>query len=274
MSCLPEGHVYSYSQLSSVYECPYSYYEERIDLEPDGSPKELQSNFFAEHGSLVHKIIEKWAKGEITREQMPEEYALLYPAYVVTPPPGYMTAYRQKAFDSGYEYFMNFDGFPDFEIISAEDEFVIDLPLLDGTTRPFKGVIDLICKDKATGELIIMDHKSKSMKEFKKCRDAMYRQQYLYSAYVKQKFGHFPDRLMFNLFKESYLDDIRFDEDEYDNILRWAADCIHEIEERDIFTWLEMKPEPDFFCNEICSVRKYCPNGTLRPQPKRKKVKE
>ncbi len=270
MSCLPADHVYSYSQLSSVDECPYSYYEERIE---DPS-KELQSNFFAEHGSLIHKVLEQWANKEITKEEMAERYALLYPSYVVTPPPPYMSAYKQKAYDWGYEYFDSFDCFPGLEIVSAEEKFKIDLPLSDGTTRPFTGVIDLTCKDAKTGELIILDHKSKSMKEFKKCRDTMYRQQYLYAAYIKQKTGRFPDRLMFNLFKEKYLDDIRFDEAEYEETLRWASDKIFEIENRDIFTWLEMKPAPDFFCNEICSVRKYCPNGILRPQPKKKKTKE
>ena len=96
MSCLPENHVYSYSQLSSVDECPYSYYEERIDQEP----KELLSNFFAEHGTLIHKVLEMWANQEITKEDMAEQYALLYPDFVVTPPPGYMSAYRQKAYSA------------------------------------------------------------------------------------------------------------------------------------------------------------------------------
>ena len=270
MSCLPEGHAYSYSQLSSVDECPYSFYMERIETEPDGSQKELQSNFFAEHGTLMHRVLELWAKDMIKQEEMPETYKSLYTDYVQTPPPPYMSAYKQKAYDNGLEYFENFDGWPNLNVIGAEETFQIDLELPNGETRPFKGVVDLIARHKMSGNLIILDHKSKSMKEFKKNREAMYRQQYLYSAYVKEKYGAYPDRLMFNLFKENVIDEIPFNIDDYRDTIQWAADRIYEIEDRDIFTWLELKDSPDFFCNEICSVRAYCPNGILKPTPKGK----
>ena len=274
MSFLPDNHIYSYSQLSSVSECPYAFYCERIETDQDGVQKELQSNFFAEHGSLMHKVLELWAKEKISISEMPDEYKRIYTDYVKTPPPPYMSVYRQNAYDRGLEYFQTFDGFPELEIISAEQSFCIDLPLPDGTTRPFRGVVDLIAKLKETDEMVILDHKSKSMKEFKKNRDTMYRQQYLYSAWFKEEYGMFPDILMFNLFKEGQLDMQQFSENEYKQTIDWAADCIRQIENRDVIEWLEMKPEPDFFCNEICSVRKYCPNGTLRPEPKTRRKKE
>lgn len=271
MSMLPEGYVYHYSHLNSVDSCPYSFYMELIETEPDGSPKELQSNFFAEYGTMMHKVLEDWARGLITIDQMPDEYAAIYADYVVTPPPPYMVAYKSKAYDKGLDYFKTFVGFPGLDIVSAEEHFEMDFPLSDGTTRPLAGTIDLVARDHETGRLVILDHKSKSMKEFKKHRDEMYRQQYLYSAWVEHKYGELPSRLMFNLFKESVLDETPFDEEEYRRTLKWAEDRMLEMEERDLFTWLDLKPEPDFFCNEVCSVRKYCPNGSLKPQPKGRK---
>ena len=271
MSCLPDNHVYSYSQLSSVDECPYAFYMEKIEKNEDGSQKQLKSNFFSEHGSFVHEVLELWANGSLKKNDMTEYYKLKYPEEVVTPPPPYMSAYRQKAYDWGLEYFDSFDEFPDLKVISAEEKFKINLPLSDGTTRPFTGVVDLIAEEKASGSLIVLDHKSKSMKEFKKNREHMYRQQYLYSCFVNEKYGRYPDKLMFNLFKEKLLDKEPFSKKEYDRTLQWATDRIHEIEERDVFSWLESKENPDFFCNEICSVREYCPNGVLKPTPKSKK---
>lgn len=274
MSMLDDDHVYSYTQLSSVDECPYSFYLQKIDTDDDGNPLEQQDNFFAEHGTLMHKVLEEWAKGIITKDEMVDRYIELYPDMVTTSPPSFMQTYRQKAYDNGIFYFEEFDEFPGYTVISAEERFKIDLPLTDGTTRRFQGVVDLLLRNNETGKLVIVDHKSKSLKEFKKVRDEMYRQQYLYSTYVAQKYGETPEVLMFNLFKEGLLDEQLFDKRTYNETLQWATEKIHEIEDRDFISWLEQKEEPDFFCNEICSVRKYCPNGMLKPQPKGRKKKE
>lgn len=271
---LKDGHLYSYSQLSSVDECPYSFYLQKIELDEDGRPLKQQDNFFAEHGSLMHKVLEEWARGNISLNEMPDEYTRLYPGMVHTPPPPYMSKYASKAYDVGLWYCKDFRGFDGYDIVSAEERFRINLPLTDGTTREFVGVVDLILKDQETGGLVIMDHKSKSAKEFVKVRDEMYRQQYLYAAYVIEKYGVQPERLAFNLFKENGMIDERpFDKEEYQQTLQWATDKILEIENRDFLEWLDQKEEPDFFCNEICSVRAYCPNGSLKPTPKGRKRK-
>jgi RecB family exonuclease len=270
---LSDDHVFSYTQLASVDECPYSFYLERIDTDEEGNPLQQQENFFAQHGSLIHKILELWAKGYIPAEDMVAKYEELYPDYIKTDPPVFMTGYKEKAHDWGRWYFEDFKGFPGFEIVSAEEKYLMDLPLTDGTKRPFRGVIDLILKDE-NGDLVIMDHKSKSLKEFTKNRREMYRQQYTYAAYVKEKYGVFPKKLAFNLFKENGLIDVAdFSEEDYEETMQWATDKIMEIENRDFLSWLDQKEEPDFFCNEICSVRKYCPNGELKPKPKGRKKK-
>lgn len=275
MSVLSDNHVYSYSQLSTVDECPYSFYLQKIELDENGNHLQQQDNFFSEFGTLVHKVLEEWAKGEITAEDMPDEYERLYPEMVHTPPPSFMKNYNEKAHEIGLWYCQDFNGFDGYTVVAAEERFKIDLPLSDGTTRPFAGVVDLILQDDETGEIVIMDHKSKSEKEFRKHRDEMYKQQYLYAAFVKEKYGAFPARLAFNLFKENGLIDQKdFSEEEYNQTIQWATDKINEIESRDFLDWLDQKDEPDFFCNELCSVRQFCPNGILKPKPKGRKRKE
>ena len=261
MSLLKDNHRYSYSQLSSVSECPYGFYLQRIER------AEQQSNGFAEQGTLIHDLLDQWAKGELTKEQLPDAYARRYSNEVVTKFPRMLTAkgYAEKAYQLGLDYFENFDEFVGYTVISAEEKFETEI---DG--RPFIGIIDMVLKDDLTDELIVLDHKSKSLSSFKKSEDEMYKQQLVYSKYIYEKYGQYPDRLMFNLFKEGGIKMERpFKKEDYDAAMQWAADQIHKIEEYELLDWLECK-EPDFFCNEICSVRKHCPNGIVKPAKKSK----
>ena len=92
----------------------------------------------------------------------------------------------------------------------------------------------------------------------------MYKQQYLYSFFIHEKYGEWPMTLMFNLFKElGYLDEEPFDMNTFEETIQWATDSIHDIEDRSLLDWLECKPltktgKPDFFCTSICSWRNVC----------------
>lgn len=261
MNLLKEDHIYSYSQLSSVSECPFGFYLQRIER------VDQQSNGFAEQGTLIHDLLDQWAKGELTKDQLPSEYARRYPEEVVTKFPRVLAAkgYAEKAYNLGIEYFENFDEFAGYTIVGTEEKFETEI---DG--RPFVGIIDMILRDEITDELIVCDHKSKSLAAFKKNEDEMYRQQLLYAKYVFEKYGQWPDRLMFNLFKEGGMKkERRFQMEDYEAAMAWAIEQIHKIEDYDVLEWLECK-QPDFFCNEICSVRKHCPNGIAKPASKKK----
>lgn len=271
MGLLKDGHVYSYSQLNSFDECSYGFYLQKIE-----GIQEESSNAFAERGTLIHDLLDQWAKEKLTKEQMLEEYERRYSLEVVSAFPRMLASkgYATKAYDQGVEFLKNFDEFDGYKVLSAEEKFKIDLPLSDGTTRPFVGIIDMMLLDLNTNELIICDHKSKSMSSFKKNEDKMYRQQLLYSAYVKDKYGKFPDRMMFHLFNESGVKMERlFTEEQYDETLKWASEQINNIENYTMIDWLTCKEKPDFFCWEICSARKDCPNGVM-PNFRKKKKEE
>ena len=217
MSLLKDDHRYSYSQLSSFSECPFAYYLKYVEGVEDAS------NGFAEQGTLIHDILDKWAKKELKKEEMAKEYERRYPDEVVTSFPRMLTAkgYAEKAFMQGLEYFQNFDEFPGYTVISAEEKFNEPIKLTDGTTRPFIAFVDLILRDNFTGGLVVMDHKSKSWAEFRRHREEMYKQQYVYSYFVHEKYGEWPDILAFNLFKEQGKKDERnFSMEEYEEIGR------------------------------------------------------
>lgn len=269
MGLLPDSHVYSYSQLSSFDECSYSFYLHRIE-----GLEEESSNAFAERGSLIHDLLDQWSKKKLTKEDMIEEYKRRYPEEVVTSFPRMLAVkgYATKAYEQGIEFLENFDEFNGFEVLSAEEKFKIDLRLSDGTTRPFVGIIDMMLKDVETNDLIICDHKSKSMTSFKKDEDKMYRQQLLYATYVKEKYGQYPHRLMFHLFNESGVKMERlFSLDEYNQTIEWATQQINNMETYTMIDWLSCKEKPDFFCWYLCGARASCPNGVVPNFRKKKK---
>ena len=267
MGLLKNKHVYSYSQLSSFDECPYSYYLERIEKTDN-----IASNAYAERGILIHDILDRWAKKLITKEEMIPEYESRYPEEVVTAFPSFMKGAAAKAYQSGIDFFEAFDEFKGYKVISAEEKFTIDLPLSDGTTRPFAGVVDLILRKDWTDELVICDHKSKSLDSFKKAEKEMWKQQYLYSSYVFEKYGEWPTTLMFHLFGDlSSKHEKPFDLKEYRETIDWATNRIHKMENNTVLDWLRWKDSSDFFCQQICSVRWNCPKSVEKPLTKMEK---
>ena len=271
MGLLGDKHVYSYSQLSSFDECKYGFYLLRIE-----GLEEETSNAFAERGTLIHDLLDQWAKKKLTKEDMLSEYERRYSDEVVTAWPRMLASkgYAKKAYDQGIEFIENFDEFEGFEVLSAEEKFKIDLPLANGETRPFVGIIDMMLREKKSGDLIICDHKSKSLQSFRKDEDKMYRQQLLYATYVNEQYGQFPDRLMFHLFNEAGCKMERlFSLQEYRETIQWASNQIKGIEDYSILDWLTCKEKPDYFCWQICGARKSCPNG-VEPPPKYKRKNE
>ena len=261
MSLLNEDWVFSYSQLSGFDECPYSLYLEKIEKNPT-----VLSNGFAEYGTLIHDILDEWAKGIIDRDEMVPVFKARFGREVLTPFPRRLRDYKEKAFDLGVKYFEDFDSFEGYEIVSSEDKFRNKI-----CGRNFVGIIDLVLRNKETGKLVVVDHKSKSLATFKKEEDHMYRQQYLYSQYVYEKYGEWPETLMFNLFKENGLKKTRpFSKVEFDEVMIWANDVMERMETYDLFDFLQTKEvqltkkgtkREDMYCTEICDMRAVCEQG-------------
>lgn len=260
MGLIDKTHLYSYTQLEQFDECPYAFYLQRISEEKEP----LAGNSFASQGTLIHDLIDKWAKGELSREELVPEYKRRYPLEVENNWPRMLAAkgYAEKTYAQGLEYFENFDCFKGYKILASEQRFRTRLH-----GRKFTGVIDMVLEEEGTGRKIILDHKSKSLSAFKKAGDKMWRQQLLYSKWFHEKYGGWPDALMFNLFKEGGMKQERlFSEDDYKEVQRWASGIIDKIESYELLDWFRTKEgadeKPDFFCHEICSCRKICPNGS------------
>lgn len=100
-----------------------------------------------------------------------------------------------------------------------------------------------------------------------------YRKQlYTYAAFVKGKFGVFPSRLQFNMFKEGTFIDEQFDLDEFNKTMQWIVETIESI----LFETDWMVSTSSYYCRFVCSVFDHCPakDAVLNPPPKPKREKK
>ena len=156
-----------------------------------------------------------------------------------------------RYYDEGLQYFRSFDGFgDDMEILSVEDKFELDI-----RGSWFVGIADLVLRDRNTGDITVIDHKSKSMNSMKKAQYENTRQLYTYAAYVKERFGAFPTLLRFNMFRYGVNIDEPFSMKRYEETMDWIERTIAEI--RAEKEW--KVSSSGYFCRFICSTRLYCP---------------
>ena len=59
---------WSYSRLNSFYQCKYSWYTQYIEYVVG------EQNAFAQYGSLCHKILEMYAKGDLLSFQLADYF--------------------------------------------------------------------------------------------------------------------------------------------------------------------------------------------------------
>ena len=242
---------WSFSRLSAYCQCPYSFFLHYVEC------VEGEENFFSQYGSFVHKILEKYAKGELSLFDLVSYYEKHYCENVICPaPPNNYVDLGQSYYDKGLDFLENIDlDLENYEILGVEKEVKF-------TIGKYKmvGYIDLLLKDKATGDITVLDHKSGSLKikkngEVSKSDEEHFksykRQLYLYSIAVEKEYGVKPKYLQWNLFKDRKYVTIMFDEKEYEEAKQWVLDTIYAIENDT--KWL---PNPNFyFCHNLCDMR-------------------
>ncbi len=254
-----EMEQYSFSKLSSWHQCKYGFYQKYI-LHKKGI-----TNAFSEFGSFVHELLEKYAKKEIELWDLPELYEWGFEAAITSKFPYNKYKFLKKSYhDQGLAFMKAFQGYEDYEILGVEQKFII--PMYDWE---LVGFIDLLFKDE-NGKLIIRDYKSKA--SFKNEEEKMQyaRQMYLYSMYVKQEYGRFPDELQFLMFRENKTVSIPFDENALNEALEWANGTVNEI--RNAFDYPPASENcDDFYAANLCNMRKECMyNAVVKKKRKEK----
>lgn len=243
---------WSFSRLNSFKQCPYEWKAMYIDCE------DKEDGFFSEYGSFCHSLLEKYFKGKLSELNISQKYEQGFDKAVPHEAPPNKIDLRQSYYDKGLEYFnnLNFDKSA-YEILGVEKKvsFKID-------NYKFVGFIDLLLKDKTTGEIIIVDHKSSTLKfkkngEVSKTEEEHFktfkRQLYLYSIPIIKKYSKV-DKLRWNLFKMQKQYETPWDKDNFEEAIMWAKQMLFMISIEKRFA-----PNPDFYyCNFLCSQRNNC----------------
>lgn len=261
MCPIPPEFKWSFSKLESYAHCPMMFKMEYLDKLPQ------DENAFGEYGTFCHSLLEQWAKGELPAFLLADAYEEGYDRAVTHSWPPFPKGMPEKYYLQGLNYFENFEGFGDqYEVLSVEEKFELDI----GGYR-FVGIADLVLRDKDTGDITVVDHKSKSGSTMKKDLPTFRKQLYVYAAYVKERFGVYPRYLKFNLFRENDWVTEEFDQAMFDETMQWVVDTIEEI----LFETEWKVSTSSYFCRFVCGVFNDCParDAVLNP-PSRKKKEE
>ena len=242
--------VWSFSRINAYEYCPYSWYLRYIEKQ-DGV-----GSFYADNGKAMHEVLEAVTSGEISVYDAPFAYLEKFNGLVNTVKKDIM----DKTFDSciNYLYGLDEDVLEGYRVIGSE----IKINYKIGKYK-FIGFIDLLLQDN-DGNLIIVDHKSaepflkKNGEPYagtKSMFEGYMKQLYLYAVGVKQIYGKYPSKLVFNHFKSNGARTvITFNEDDCNNAMKWATDTIKKI-------YKDKKFEPvknTGYCYRLCGFRYDC----------------
>ena len=237
--------TWSYSRLRAYEDCGYGFFLNYIEEE------EETKHFYAEYGSLIHRILEQFYSGAITKEQA---LSMFMTGFVLDLPDEVKPSIAENYYQQGKEYLSSLV-MPKEKIVGVEER--LNFKVGDYS---FVGFVDLLLEDDG---LIIQDHKShilrrgteKQNEEF----DSFTKQLYLYSAGIKQRYGQLPKKLRFNCFRNGTLLEEVFNKNKYKETIQWALDTIKKIEQES--TW---KPSLEWFkCKYICGFSDSCEYAEL-----------
>ena len=243
--------TWSFSRLNSFYNCPYEWRLHYMDC------NKSENGFFGEYGSLIHKILEKYEKGELSLFELNDYYEEHFSESVPhDAPPNKYVDIKQSYYEKGLDYFNNIDlDLDKYEVLGVEKEVRFQI-----AGKDFVGYIDLLLKEKETGKIIILDHKSASIKILKNGKVSksdqehvreFIRQLCLYAIPIIEEYGHV-DELWWNLFKDKNWLKMPFNKEDYDEAIQWAEDTLKLIETEK--EWLPNNSS-SYYCNYLCGQR-------------------
>lgn len=246
-SFLMDQMVWSHSRIKVFKTCPYKFFLTYI------LGLEEKNLFFSDFGSFMHSIIELIIKREVPIDEAPLYYLSHFQENVKGIPMSRKVF--QNYFEQGLNYLKNFS-FPYDKILAVEQELRFSIG-----NKNFVAIVDAIAED--DDGVIIIDNKSRNLRQRSKRKkptkqdaelDKYFRQLYIYSQAIHQKYGDFPHTLCFNCFRNGEVIKETFDKQVFDKIMAETLQTIEVI--RNTTDWTPHINQ--FFCNNLCGVCDHC----------------
>lgn len=234
--------VWSFSRLNGFHGCKHSWYRTYI-LKEKG-----EGNSFAEYGSMVHEIFERYANGELEVYELVDEFDKQYESKVWDFPPNKYVDLSESYKNQGIEYFTSFDGFDEYKILGTEKKIEFEI-----NGYKILGYIDSLLEDK-DDNLIIQDYKSKAKFKSKLEKKEYARQLYIYALPIIDEYKKYPSKLIFNMFRKGEIVEIPFNKKDLEEAKKWVLDTIDAISKEEKFE----ATVNNFFCGQLCNHRSVC----------------
>ena len=204
---------HSFSSVKLFEQCPYAYYLRYVEDQKE------EANVYAMFGSFVHSILERYFKGDLYAFELADVFENEY-SQNVTKKFQFYNVYK-AFYNKTLNYLTTFDGI-DGEIVGVEEK-------LEGKfgDYDFIGYADLIMRDDKG--LFIVDHKSHGAFKSETERTEYFRQLYLYAECIKQKYGEYPYKLVFNMFRVPKMETTLFDLEQSKNSVEWFENSVDKI---------------------------------------------
>lgn len=243
---------WSFSTLRCYDDCPYCFYMKKID-----GTELPESNFYAQSGSFMHEILADIASGKITVDEAINYYADNFENYVCYK---VKDTIMENKYNKALDYLAELDisDYAKYDVLGVEMKVEYQI----GKYK-FIGFIDLLLRDKETREIIIVDHKSLDpfygkrgnlLKAKEKEFYAYRKQMYLYSIAVKDKYGEYPTKIVWNHFYDNSFTVIPFCEQDLKESKEWAIYTIDQI-----YADSEFKAQQSYMtCKVLCDYRNCC----------------
>lgn len=249
--------MWSFSRVESYERCPLSFYYQYIKEYPG------VSGAFAEYGSFIHLILEKYALNKLELWDLSGYYKKNYRKHITTNfPPNAWVDLGERYYYQGLEYFNNFEGY-DREILAVEKDYNFKIGKYN-----FRGIVDLECP----GEIIdIKTKKEQHLTRLTKRHDKEdyitmldgrfihkdnFKQLYIYSIPFKETYGEYPKLLSLCMVRANDWYTVKFDRDLFDEAYGWAIDEVTKIYNAKEFP--KGKDISEFWCEHICGQRLNC----------------
>lgn len=239
--------IWSYSRVSCFEDCPYRWFLKYIRKE------EEMPQFYSSYGSFMHRLIEKYYKGQLTKDEMLTQFLINFQNEVKGVRPS--ATIIENYIKCGLNYLKSFKEFP-YKMVSVEEKVEFEIEGIN-----FIGLIDYL--GEKDGDYYIVDNKSRNLKprsnrkiSTKKDKelDIMLKQLYLYAFAVKQKYGKYPKALCFNCFRTNTFIEEPFNESKCKETIREIMQTIKYIKQTNDFY-----PNIEFFsCLYICGFSDDC----------------
>jgi hypothetical protein len=242
--------AWSFSSASSFLTCKYGFYLTYIQRE-----KRI-GNFFSDFGLLIHSMLEKYFKNELGIWDLEDYYVAHYLEAIKEPVPPYPVGMGEMYYQSGLEFFQNFEFDKDkYDIISIEDKITSQYQGLDLIVKP-----DLVLKEKLTNNFVLYDYKTAKLKKGKlrdKQLEEYARQFYLYSYFLWIERKIEISKIIIWFIRDREFIEIPMNPFKVTDTLEWFEDTIKQTKLEEI--WIPNREKNNqYFCSNLCGVRESC----------------